>query len=360
MFGKHFVEVYPQKVHCEHLREHCEQAKRKGPAGPFLFYNSYTTFCYTTACMKEAGGKKVAKGMRNTVVCLGLFLALFFTTLTPAGEVRAQTMVGAERNALILQINSLIKEINRLQALLNERRQQAFLSATTNTDGTYKTRYYNDDVETIFPVVGGELRSRGSIVPRQVDRALFNILAATLGDEVVSKYVRELRVFDDEVRDIGAFIELKAGTDEWIIGINRSVYDDYQFSSPERIDEFYQPLFVHEYAHLLAFYDDDIEDEFAERFWDSADWRHSKRLGSLSGDKRFELMSNYYFTHEDEFATDYATLHPDEDLAESFVEFVYADRLPFGTRVLDQKLHFFSDYPAFVSAREKFRSNLGL
>ncbi|QYH35658.1 hypothetical protein [Salinibacterium sp. M195] len=59
-----------------------------------------------------------------------------------------------------------------------------------------------------------------------------------------------------------------------------------------------------------------------------------------------------------EFVTDYAATIPSEDAAEVFAEWVLADELADGDRIVDQKLRFFEDYPELVELRETIREGL--
>ena len=272
----------------------------------------------------------------------------------------AATLTPVERSAIVAKIDALIEEIDRLEALLEERRAEAFLSAAHIQADHYETTYYTDAVEQILPVVDGKLVATDAGAVRQVDRDLFAILRTTIGAAALETYIREFRVFDDETRDIGAFIELKAGTDEWIIGVNRNVYDEDIAVRPERVEGFYEQLFIHEYAHILTFYFEDIEDVFADRFWTKSHWRHAEAVEDVQGDERFEKLSAYYRKHDDEFVSDYATVNPDEDLAETFVVYVYDDVLPTERSTVAAKKRFLADTNVFRDAREVIRENLGM
>lgn len=81
-------------------------------------------------------------------------------------------------------------------------------------------------------------------------------------------------------------------------------------------------------------------DDFYQAFW--ADYL----------DDRLVNMDSYlfFFRHEDDFVTDYASTDPAEDIAESFTYFVLCDP-PEGDAVWEQKLNFFYRYPELVQFR---------
>ncbi|MEM9336725.1 MAG: hypothetical protein AAGA35_02645 [Patescibacteria group bacterium] len=311
--------------------------------------------------MKESVSTRVILSMNKSIAAF--FIVLMFGTASLPNISHAQSLSIAERNALIMQINELILQINELQALLAARQTTGVSEddiAPSMPDDPYDTVFYSDEVEAIYKVERGELVSEAGTGVRIVDLILFDIMVDTIGEMNVREYIDEFRVFDDEARDIGAFVEIKVGTDEWIVGVNRDTYEQYNQRYANQVREIYEDLYIHEYAHILAYYNDDFTDDFTDEFWSSEDFRHSDEARELSGDERFDLLEAYYEDKEDEFVTDYATILPDEDVAETFVEYVLLDRLPTGDDIVDEKIRFFDDYTVFIDARDEIRDNLNL
>lgn len=52
----------------------------------------------------------------------------------------------------------------------------------------------------------------------------------------------------------------------------------------------------------------------------------------------------------------YASTNPEEDIVESFVDFVYFDKIEEPERIADQKVNFFYEFPKLVKIREHIRS----
>jgi len=67
----------------------------------------------------------------------------------------------------------------------------------------------------------------------------------------------------------------------------------------------------------------------------------------------------FYNKYEDQFVSDYAALVPEEDIAESFREFVLSDK-PTSNSIRDQKVRFFYEYNEFVKWRKEIRSALSM
>ncbi|MBN2388189.1 MAG: hypothetical protein JXB85_14320 [Anaerolineales bacterium] len=130
---------------------------------------------------------------------------------------------------------------------------------------------------------------------------------------------------------------------------------------------------IHEHAHILTlnnsqflpeaascpFYqsDDNCAEEdsylnlFYERFWTDiyAEW-------DLAYDDE-DALAEFYETYSDQFVTEYASTDPDEDIAETWLYFVYGPR-PAGATIAEEKILFFYEFPELVQLRDEIRSNL--
>jgi len=70
-----------------------------------------------------------------------------------------------------------------------------------------------------------------------------------------------------------------------------------------------------------------------------------------------EQLDLFYQKYSDQFVSGYAATSPEEDIAESFMYFVFRAK-PGGTNIAEQKYLFFYDYPEMVSLREQLIENL--
>lgn len=268
------------------------------------------------------------------------------------GVGHAAELPASTRTALMSQIEALRVQIALLQQLIVEQVQPQRASNHVHDSLLYEGAY-----ERVYEVRDGRLPEHNV---RPVDRILFAYLNDTWGQATVAHYVTEFRVFEDTSVDLGAFVETKAGSNEWVVGVNRSTMNDVGVSSPNEIAHVYEQLFVHEYAHLLAYYAPDAAADFAKTFWTDGDYRHARAVADLSDQRRFATLREYYRDNEDRFVSDYATLSPEEDLAETFLTYVYANRLPSEDTVRADKLRWFRAVPSFREARVMVRKRLEL
>ncbi|MEJ0053547.1 MAG: hypothetical protein WDN10_02355 [bacterium] len=138
-------------------------------------------------------------------------------------------------------------------------------------------------------------------------------------------------------------------------------------------------ILTHEYTHLLTLDKDQVEfkkksprycaktgrylslagctkkdsylDAFVKAFWsagDVADAREAREKGKTPA---------FYNRHLDDFTTKYGASGPEEDIAESFTDFVLRAK-PAGTLKKDQKILFFYQYPEFVTMRDSIRASV--
>ena len=273
---------------------------------------------------------------------VGFLAALLLLILTPS---ITSAQVTDRRAELIQQIEFLQQEIKRLQLRLQE--QQRSLSRL------YETEFYDGPLRAAYEIEDGELAIRAGI-SSGVDQVLFELLQDIVGEREVDRHFEEFRVFSTFGDQLG-FVELKDGTNDWILGINTAHYD---FSVG--IERLYRDLFIHEYAHVLSYENSEVVDEFAARFWSGEDYRHSSRVESSSEARAIALREDYFFDNQDRFVGDYATVNPEEDFAETFVEYVLSDIVPLGGSVVDQKVRYLDFFDELRQVRKDIRQNLEL
>jgi hypothetical protein len=93
---------------------------------------------------------------------------------------------------------------------------------------------------------------------------------------------------------------------------------------------------------------------FYNRFWENVndEWQKVDALQYGTDDQTpyYNGLYAFYKEHQDQFVDDYATTHPDEDIAESFAYFVFSPK-PTGNSIKEQKVAFFYKYPELVELR---------
>jgi hypothetical protein len=136
---------------------------------------------------------------------------------------------------------------------------------------------------------------------------------------------------------------------------------------------------VHEFGHMLTLNDTQINNkstcpdymsidgcsnsdsylnEFYNAFW--ADTYNEWYDMVMTGDEPDEdMVIAFYDMYPDQFVTDYAATGPEEDIAETFLYFIFGPR-PAGDTVAEQKILFFYDYPELVTLRQSVLSGLCL
>lgn len=283
-------------------------------------------------------------------VLLGIFtLALFFVSSgSVLATVKASDLAKPKQELILLQeINRLLLEVQELQLLLKQR-------LLLLPEQPYQSVFFDRPYEAIYFINGITLKSatRSNLI-RPIDYELFELLKSIVGEAVVRERVREWRVFYDEEEDLGGFVELIPGTDDWVFGVNRAQYETNDLNSKKAFAD----LIIHEYAHMLLFDQPEFTQNYTEQFWTTADKRHQILVSQAETDKRFSVLIEYFDANPDRFVSDYATLSPEEDLAESFVTFVREDR-SVSKSLRNEKINALYNLPELVSVRIELRSNL--
>lgn len=222
-------------------------------------------------------------------------------------------------------------------------------SAKPLPTGPYNLRFFDRSFDSIYRVEGDSvvrIGGRNNSVHGD-EKKLFALLVGVAGESALNTYVHEWRVFSDKGTDLGAFVESIAGTDKWVVGVNRANYDDQDDDSEEAFIE----LLTHEFAHILLNKESAFAKAFKENFWTEADIAHANRIKKIDFDDRTQELDAYFIKNERRFVSDYATSNVDEDMAETFVEFVFNDR-PSNQLVRNQKVLSFYQDPELVAARQ--------
>jgi hypothetical protein len=96
---------------------------------------------------------------------------------------------------------------------------------------------------------------------------------------------------------------------------------------------------------------------FFNRFWPAIydEW-HAIDV-ETDQDLLDQKLHRFYQKYTDQFVSEYAVTSPSEDLAESFMYFIFVPR-PSGAAISEQKILFYYDYPELVSLRERILEKL--
>lgn len=98
-------------------------------------------------------------------------------------------------------------------------------------------------------------------------------------------------------------------------------------------------------------------DVFYQQFWDEiyAEWQDINLIEDE--DAYYEALDAFYAQYQDWFVSDYAATNPEEDIAETFMFFVLAEK-PAGDTIAEEKILFFYGYPELVRLRQQIRSGI--
>jgi len=280
----------------------------------------------------------------------GIVLSIVVFTLLASGmpvEAASYSVprTETERQQLIVK---LLKEVVRLQKLLAEKLEKA------NADREpYESVLFSLPIETTYFVDSVQLvPARGGVI-RPVDQEIFSLFRDVIGKAAVEKYVAEWRIFNVENSDIDAAVESIGDTGRYVVSVNRAGYSDRTLTRRS-----FANLFIHEYSHLLFFERPEFVTDYTDAFWSRADMTHSDAVARAASSRQASLLRSYYEANTDRFVTDYATVSPDEDMAETFVAFVVNEAKPAASSVKNQKIRNFYTDPAFVTVRNMLRNNL--
>lgn len=133
---------------------------------------------------------------------------------------------------------------------------------------------------------------------------------------------------------------------------------------------------IHEFAHILSLNDNQVIPEeiksvnyitdegttkkdsylnlFYKKFW--ADIFEEFKTYS-EDEENEEALIEFYDKYKNRFVSDYAATNPEEDIAESFKEFIVSDK-PKGNSIAKKKILFFYDFSELVKLREEIRKSL--
>lgn len=323
-----------------------------------------------------------------SLACLCLPLRLLLPAARPsASPTPIPTPVPTATGIPGLSAQELAACLDQLPRVLNQAEQAPIEGIELDEEYTLVTYGLSGD-ELLAPKFA-EVPDQYSLPAYQLDRALhrqvWQFAAAVLPDEQQGWIDQIVFYTDGAGGSLGAVVQ----TDDphtWSLELD--LMDAAGF--PEL-----STTLVHELGHLLSLNDGQIVTD-TEVFYHPDDWQLYEQaqaacatyflyggcskpdsylnafftgfwlenygawleIDSISDDdRREEAIHDFYHDHVDEFVSDYAATSPEEDLAESFTNFVF-NPAPTGDTLLEQKVLFFQRYPELVTLREQLQRSL--
>ena len=111
-------------------------------------------------------------------------------------------------------------------------------------------------------------------------------------------------------------------------------------------------------THLLSegcLYQNSYSYQYYLKFWDGK--LFDECYNNVDGGSE-DAVQYFYDEYPNNFVTEYAATDPDEDIAESFANFVLREKPTFDTLIKDQKEDFFYTYTNLLNIRQKIRDNI--
>ena len=97
--------------------------------------------------------------------------------------------------------------------------------------------------------------------------------------------------------------------------------------------------------------------QFFQRFWPGIYSEWLTINAETDQNTLDQELDDFYQAHTDQFVSSYAVTSPEEDIAETFMYFIFTPK-PSETSVAEQKILFFYGYPELVRLRERILANL--
>jgi hypothetical protein len=188
----------------------------------------------------------------------------------------------------------------------------------------------------------------------------------------------------EQRQDLDTFILFSDGQDETTGSVGGGSTDETWSIELDVLDSENQATLtttlVHEFGHMMTlgasqikYYADTCnfymasdgcskKDSYVNKFYDQFWWDRYEEWEELAKPDEDGIVDEdgayaFYEEHPDEFVSDYAATHPEEDIAESWTYFVYSG-VPKGDTRADQKIRFFYMFPELVEMRRTMQLNL--
>lgn len=221
------------------------------------------------------------------------------------------------------------------------------------------------------------------------ERKVWDYFVAIAGADFIKKRMKYYMTYrDDGVSTLGLVwrVEEEKKEPAWALAVN---VNNAKFDDRSWVRDMNTTL-LHEYAHVLTLNETQLKYKlrsagskivdkkfcvgqfrsdygcptknsylkaFTDRFWTKDEiTAYEKRRESTK--KRMDALTKYYKANSDSFVTFYAATAPEEDIAETFVDFVITSKPVNPTTKKAQKIAFFYEYPELVKMRTDLRAKL--
>jgi hypothetical protein len=184
------------------------------------------------------------------------------------------------------------------------------------------------------------------------------------------KDIKEFILFTDGADNIIGAVDEASTPNTWTMEID--IIDGQDLST-------LASTLIHEFGHVLTLNDTQIGDNtascdnymtidgcsnsdsyinaFYNAFWADIYEEWASTVEFSDGEVNEDEVSTFYDRYSDQFLTDYAPTGPEEDIAETWIYFIFSEK-PAGDTIAEQKILFFYNYPELVELRQEIRSGL--
>ncbi len=304
-----------------------------------------------------------------------LLIALLVVLLLPFGASAAATTTewSYVRPAVDKNFGS---EVHARQPYENEDIQKVYLVRNNRLYEDKKWRF-NENTGEAEDVDFGWTRNK-----QTEEYKIWNIFASFAGKDFIKKNVLAYITFrDPDDGTLGVVWRADTREPSWFLGLNVNAAD---FGNQKWERDMVITL-LHEYGHLLTMNKSQIKyikkkeytcatgmsktkfgcalkksymSAYMTDFWSTEDIAHAASVRSLSGKKARAAVKKYFKAHPDDFVSQYAANGPEEDVAESFTDFILQAKPLTEIKEKDRKMLFFYRYPELVTLRTTMRSKI--
>lgn len=202
------------------------------------------------------------------------------------------------------------------------------------------------------------------------DFAMWKVIQSIIPREIRND-ISEFHVFSDG--EYGTYAYVEQSTDDnakWILAVDPS---DFHADKKE-----FLATVIHEYAHIFSLGASQITPKYFTEYDETkaicapsyASFEGCAKINSyintfyqkywsdiINEHEKYNDPYFFYLKHSTNFVNDYAATNPEEDFAESFVNFILDEQREEKT-IADKKVNFFYNYPELVELRKILRNNL--
>lgn len=233
-----------------------------------------------------------------------------------------------------------------------------------------KVKYKESDIVNLFLVRNDRLyeNDKWTKNTKTNDYKIWEMFAAIAGKEFVREHIWRYATYKDPEEGVLAFVQLikKEKPLGWGLAFNANASN---FENEKWVRDT-ASILIHEYTHVLTLNRDQFDHKrikaahCKERYLSSIGCAQTKsylnayvaKFWTAKDLAKKQKASTYYKKHQDDFVTSYGATDPEEDIAESFTQFVLGAKPTENLKKKDQKVLFFYEYPELVERRTDIRA----